>query len=422
VAQAMVTGFLQRLTLSLPEVGDDDLLQRYRTSRDEQAFQEIVRRHGGMVADVCQSVLRNHADRDDAFQATFLILARRAETIRHPAALAAWLHGTAYRTALKARVMAARRHKYEANVPPAPNVPSLDLAWVEVREALHHAIHRLPERVRNAIVLCYLHGQTQDQAGKELGLSKDGIKKRLERGRELLRLALAKRGFGPAALLGASAIALAPVSFAVARSTAALALPFARGEITVSKTLMELTKGSSLMFKVKLFASLVVLAAVTFGTLNADPQTVPKSDKPATAAPMEAAVAVSKFDPALAGDWVVVEMSVKGEELFPDSIRGMKVRFADDRMEVKWPDKMEPLFGACTIVTDPKAKIKSIDYLWSSQEDKDKVSPGIYQIHAGQLKLALRLPKHADKARPVGYATASGTIITLTMERPKPEK
>src|SRR5262245_63162584 len=93
---------------------DRTLLERFVIDRDAAAFEAILRRHGAMVLDVCRSLLRNEADVEDAFQASFLILARRAKSIRHAASLASWLHGVAYRVACKARTEFARRHKHAA--------------------------------------------------------------------------------------------------------------------------------------------------------------------------------------------------------------------------------------------------------------------------------------------------------------------
>jgi RNA polymerase sigma factor (sigma-70 family) len=157
-----------------------------------------------MVLDVCRGILANEADAEDAFQATFLVLARKAASIRTPATLASWLHGVAYRTALKARVASVRRCRLEADVPGRPATGPDDLTWTEVRGVLHEELSRLSERHRGPLVLCYLQGRTQDEAAALVGLSKGTLKRRLERGRALLRERLVRRGLGPTALLLAS--------------------------------------------------------------------------------------------------------------------------------------------------------------------------------------------------------------------------
>src|SRR6516162_11714485 len=149
-----------------PTLSDGELLGHYATSRDQSAFAELVRRHGAMVFAVCRSVLRRHDDAEDAFQAAFLILARRAGAIRKPEALSSWLHGVAYRVALKARAERTRRQEREAKVSP-PTVSAAacdDLSWGELRAVLHAELAALPERFRMPLILCYLEGLTQDEA------------------------------------------------------------------------------------------------------------------------------------------------------------------------------------------------------------------------------------------------------------------
>src|SRR5262249_37192893 len=146
-------------------------------------------------------VLGNEADAEDAFQATFLILARKAGSIRKTAALANWLHGVAYRTALKARAQSAARQKHEARAPARQPAEPDDLSWREVRQAVHEEVNRLPERYRAPLVLCYLEGLTQEAAAVRLKLAKSTLRERLERGRALLRTRLLRRGLGPAAVL-----------------------------------------------------------------------------------------------------------------------------------------------------------------------------------------------------------------------------
>ena len=165
----------------LKELPDQELLRRFSSGRDEAAFSALLRRHGPMVLDICRNMLRNEEDAEDAFQATFLVLAQRATAIRKKSSVGSWLHGVAYRTALKAQAEFAKRHKNEAGHPARTPAPSCDdLRWREVQQALHGELNRLSECYRAPLVLCYLEGNTQDQAALLLGVSRGTVKKRLE--------------------------------------------------------------------------------------------------------------------------------------------------------------------------------------------------------------------------------------------------
>ncbi len=217
---------LRRLAALPPDSRpDEELLSKFVADRNEAAFTAIVARHGGLVLDVCRSVLRNEADAEDAFQATFIALANDARRIRRTAALAGWLHAVAFRTAAKARRGRDRRRLRETRMP-ARSSPGHDPSWLEVRLAIHEEVNRLPDRYRAAVVLFYLADRTQDQVGRTLGLSTAGVKKRLERGRALLRSALDRRGFWPLSVLAVTTFSLPVPTTVLARQAAKLAIGF----------------------------------------------------------------------------------------------------------------------------------------------------------------------------------------------------
>src|SRR5262245_60624145 len=199
-----------------PKPDDSRLLARYLADGDPAAFAALVARHGPMVLRVCRHVLGNRHDAEDAFQATFVVLARKAASVQPPGALAGWLHGVACRVALGARTAALRRR----HAPLAPDLAPPDsspdpLSELTAREALRileEEVQRLPEAYRLPVVLCCLHGLTQDEAARQLGWTPGSVKGRLERGRRRLHRRLAGRGLGLAA-----ALALAELS----RGTAA---------------------------------------------------------------------------------------------------------------------------------------------------------------------------------------------------------
>jgi RNA polymerase sigma factor (sigma-70 family) len=219
-----------------PDSGPDaQLLERFAASRDEAAFEALVRRHGPMVLGVCRRVLRHEQDAEDAFQATFLVLARRAHAVRKGQALAAWLHGVARRLSLKARARAARRSTLTPNTitEPAPDAPD-ELTWGEVRAALDEELARLCEKYRTPLVLCYLEGLARDEAAARVGCPLGTLKGRLERGRELLRRRLTRRGLALSAALAAVALDRAVVPAALAAATARAASAFVTGPSDVS--------------------------------------------------------------------------------------------------------------------------------------------------------------------------------------------
>jgi RNA polymerase sigma factor (sigma-70 family) len=275
---------LRELAASLDGRPDEDLLARFTTSRDQVAFATIVHRHGALVFDVCRSVLGNQADAEDAFQATFLTLATKARTLRTPAALAGWLHGTACRVARKALRARGRRRLHETSTPARPDVPPPDPSWVEVREAIHEEVNRLPERYRAAVVLFYLAGRTQDEVGHALGLSRDGAKKRLERGRALLRTALGRRGFGPAALLAATAVTLADAPAALANVAARSCVAREDVPAAILSLVPHGVKPVSTAGLLGMVSILVATAAVAFGALGGgrpDSPALPNAPEPA---------------------------------------------------------------------------------------------------------------------------------------------
>jgi len=283
---------------------DEELLGRFVEHHDEAAFETLVRRHGPMILDVCRGALPNEADVDDAFQATFLVLAQKASSIRNAVSLASWLHGVAYRTACKARTEFARRRKHEAGVSAAATKEAADeLAWCEVRHVVHQELNALSGRYRAPLLLCYLEGKTQDEAAGLLGLAKSTFKDRLERGRTLLRARLVHRGLGPAALLIVSAWPAAGLSACVPTSlvlsTVKAAKSIAAGQTLVagvaSAAVAALTQGvlnAMLLTKLKIATALLLVAAVAAAGAGlvglpagaADPPRPPKAEKLSTRA------------------------------------------------------------------------------------------------------------------------------------------
>jgi RNA polymerase sigma factor (sigma-70 family) len=184
---------------------DRQLLRRFVADRDEAAFAALVQRHGTMVLGVCHGVLGHQQDAEDAFQATFLVLARKANAIRKQESVSSWLHGVAYRLALKAKTQAAKRHSGQGPPPPPlTEGPLEDLSVREWQAILHEELQRLPEKYRAALLLCYWEGKTRDEAAGQLGLARGTLREQLERARNLLRSRLVRRGLTPSVALFAT--------------------------------------------------------------------------------------------------------------------------------------------------------------------------------------------------------------------------
>jgi RNA polymerase sigma factor (sigma-70 family) len=215
---------------------DADLLERFADRRDEEAFATLLQRHGPLVLNVCRRVLDNAEDADDAFQATFLVLVRKAVSIRKGGSLASWLHGVALRVALEARTRAARRRAHEQQGErPGHADPGLDVAARELRSILDEELEHLPSKYRAPLVLHYLAGKTKDETARQLGWSEGTVSGRLARARDLLRNRLVRRGLLPSGGVLATAFASqeahAAVSAVLAETTLKAAALFAAGEV-----------------------------------------------------------------------------------------------------------------------------------------------------------------------------------------------
>src|SRR5262245_13626161 len=177
------------------EFTDGQLLERFVSCREEAALAALVRRHGSMVWGVCCRVLADYHDAEDAFQATFLVLVRRASSIASPELLANWLYGVAHQTATKARATVARRRTRERQVTDMPEPAAAEQGlWTDLRPLLDEELSRLPDTHRTVLVLCDLEGKTRAEAARSLGLPEGTVGSRLARARAMLAKRLARRG------------------------------------------------------------------------------------------------------------------------------------------------------------------------------------------------------------------------------------
>lgn len=279
--------------LRVPEQATDAVLvEQLGHGADPAAFQTLVRRHGPMVLGVCRRVLGQTEDAEDAFQATFLVLARDLRKICRTQSLAAWLHGVARRVALTAqqRRVAQRRRDHAAARPEA--VPADDLSWKEVRAALDEELAQLPERWQLPLVLCYLEGRTQDEAAEHLGWGKSTLRRRLDEARAALGRRLARRGIvgaALAALLVSKAVAggTVPPALATITVSAGLAALSATGH-SVPSTAAELCRGVTTTVNPfrHVFVVLAVCVAIAAGYAGVTPRLAPEPIHSKRAAPV----------------------------------------------------------------------------------------------------------------------------------------
>src|SRR5262245_5500349 len=239
---------------------DGELLDRFRTDRDEAAFAMLVHRHGPMVFGVCRRTLRNEAEAEDAFQATFLVLARQAHAVSPAGRVGHWLYGVAYNTARKARTTNRRRLARErrAGEDRLPADRTDDRA--ELHEVLDPELSRLPEKFRSAVVVCDLEGEPLHEAARRLDCPLGTVASRLARARQMLRTGLARRGLGLAALV-APGVATA----AVPSRLAMLTTRAATGAVPIPQPVLALTQGvihAMFLAKVKFVLAAVVATGV----------------------------------------------------------------------------------------------------------------------------------------------------------------
>jgi RNA polymerase sigma factor (sigma-70 family) len=285
---ATLLAYLRRLGRAAPlDESDAQLLQRFAAERDEAAFTSLLHRHGPLVWSVCRRVLAEEHAAEDAFQATFLVLLHKAHAVSKKASLRSWLYGVALRVALRARQREGlrRHHEQQAPVRHEENVP--EAIWQDVRPILDEEIQRLPEKYRLPVLLCYLEGQTNDEAAQLLNCPRGTIATRLARARQRLRSRLLRRGLtlsvgALAALLAENALS-APVPPMLLAQTAKVVLMGAAS--TSITTLTEGVLHAMFVTKLKVNLAFVLLLGLVLGSgisafyLHAqDP--APRSDDP----------------------------------------------------------------------------------------------------------------------------------------------
>lgn len=406
-----------------------ELLGRFVARRDEAAFTALLARYGPLVLGVCRRLLPETADADDAFQATFLVLVRRAASIRQPHLLGSWLHGVACRVARRARVRTIRRQVREAALDPdgavAASAPPAD---PDLTPVVQEEVGRLPAKYRDAVVLCYLEGRTHEEAARLLGWPVGTVKGRLARARDLLRSRLTRRGLAGTAVAGMAVAAVPPRLFA---TTVEAAMGFAAGKAaaggTASAAAVALAKGAlrtMLLARLKLVAAFaVLLAGLAVGTGIFVYRAVAEGPGTGGASEGKEAARPKSDKERIQGSWKVVSVEKDGKEQDDDEAKQIK-RFTWDI----GPEKITIHQGGFDHVSsyklDPGAKPRALDLTSEEEAEKGLQIAAVYELKADTLKICSPLPPNPSQ-RPKEVATSEGSgtmLIVLKRDKEKAKK
>jgi RNA polymerase sigma factor (sigma-70 family) len=414
------------------EPSDAALLARFVGHHDEDAFAALLRRHGPMVLGVCHRILGDPHDADDAFQTTFLVLARRADSVGRPERLGNWLYGVAWRTARKARAGVARRR---AELRPAPEPAVTDtteeLAWRELRPVLDEELSRLPDKYRTAVVLCDLEGRTHEEVARQLGCPRATVTTRLARARERLRGRLARRGLAPsgaavAALLSGEA-ATAALRAGMAETTIRAALGFAAGKTAaaaVSPSAAALAEGvlTTMFWGQVINAAAVLLAlgllgggagVVAYRALAGEPARPAKQEAAAKDQPGRASYPAAADRAKLQGTWVAVSGEKDGQPLPDDALR--QIWFDINGNEIAFHPSGKDTTRV-TFTLDPARKPKVMSMTAQNGPDRGKSVPASYEVEGDRLKFCHDTEK-GEKV-PKAFAAPQGSgLLSLVLKR-----
>jgi RNA polymerase sigma factor (sigma-70 family) len=418
--------FIRRFTGSRAAGDDPDrqLLQRFVAHADQGAFEALVQRHGPLVMSVCTRVLGGAHDAEDAFQATFLVLVRKAGSLRAPESLGPWLHGVAYRTALKARAQVLKRRRLEKPLVDVAAPAIEDSVMVrDLRAVLDKEVDCLPAKYRIPFVLCYLQGKTNAQAAQMLGCPQGTVFSRLAWARELLRKRIGRRltlASGTFATLLAQCIVTEAVPLAQAVSTSKAALAFAAGKSAaapaISAPAAALAEGVlRAMFLTKLKSAIVVLLAM--GTVTAAVGVLARYLEGGEQENMHTTVhrLLSFHDEPktdkdkLPGTWTLVALTDTGNEIPQEEIKAKNFEMVITADKLNLPPKGKQV----SYKLDPSKKPKQIDLLFEG----GKAAKGIYSLEGTTLKLCVST-RGSD--RPTEFAAPSDLNQILLVLKKKP--
>ena len=396
---------------SLGGLPDGQLLDRFVARREGAVFEAIIHRHGPMVWGVCRRVLRDHHDAEDAFQATFLVLARKASSVMPREKLGNWLYGVAYQTALKARAMRTKRRGRESQVSdmPEPRVVPDDLRYA-LAESLDRELSRLPEKYRIPVVLCDLEGNTHREAASQLGWPVGTVSSRLSRARAMLAKRLSRRGVslsaGSLAVLLVQGAASASVPTRLIGSTAQAASLFAAGGATtagvVSAKVATLTgevMKMMLLSKIKVATLLLLVLTGTgliwngSGAAGAGQDPAPRRSDTATEGEPKQEPGGPKLPMTeLEGTWVLVSTERRGklETVEKDGPVSAAITFRGDRCEMRQQKatsgSLEVFADTSRFIVDAHDNHKAFTTIPRSGK-RNEILLALYKVEDGMLKV-----------------------------------
>jgi RNA polymerase sigma factor (sigma-70 family) len=403
-------------------LSDGQLLARFVGRRDEAAFAALVQRHGPLVLGVCRHLLRHEHDAHDAFQATWLVLVRKAGGLTGAEGISPWLYAVARRVARRAQLQAARRRSREGPCVDAPAVEAgPDAERKELQAVLHEELGALPEKYRAPLVLCHLEGRTNEEAARRLRWPVGTVKTRLARGREQLRARLARRGLALPAALAAVALSRGEAPAALVQSTVGAVARFASGRGMASAKVVALAEGAMrMMFLSKLKGAAALLLAVGligFGTAmitHSAPAPVPGEPKGAGRGP----AAPKKGDrEMLQGAWKVVEVEANGVLTKQELSKDQRWLIAGERITVEYGDGLGDVID---YRLDPGQKPKVLELTFASRPFHKVTFHGVYELAGDRLKV--RYTKNVGQ-RSVDFRvdriTDRGSIRFVLQREPK---
>jgi RNA polymerase sigma factor (sigma-70 family) len=406
--------------LALP---DAQLLERFVRLRDETAFEALLHRHGPLVFGVCRKFLYNPHDAEDAFQATFLVLARKAGSVAPGSLLGHWLYGVACRVAARARKAAVRRAREQSGADLAAVPGAAEQVDSELAPLLHEEVRRLPDKYRRPVVLCYLEGKTNEEAARQLQWPVGTVKGRLSRARELLRARLTRQGVALSA--GLLTTALVPAASALPAGllgvTAKAGLCFAAGGVAggglASAQAVALTKGvlhTMFLSKLKVVAALVLCAAALGGAGGIAYLT--RAAEPAKEGEKGTKADKAKADKdAIQGAWKVEKVEVDGEDGTATEkgreFKGATLTISGDKIVARSGEKSVVL----TYTLDSAAKPKTIDL----DHGGGKSWKSVYALDGNTLKICSPHEPGGDRPAEVGTKDGSRSFLLVLKRQAK---